>query len=236
MALALALAAVLSAASASPAHPAGAAGAAPPAPQLFTYTNAAGALPTGDDVAPPAKHTIATAEAACTDLPLCRGFTFVDSNTSATQQLTYFKSSARSPNASLAGWSTFVKVGVVTPPALTVKAVGSSNLTLSLRAGAYTVQSLGPSTDPWQQNFSFVRQLGSSLPSVTHIGDITIRLQQQEGAVAVGGAGGTGAGGGPSAAEMCGGMTNSSWVTFSSAVGVGPAAVPLAFAPGGKVL
>lgn len=41
-----------------------------------------------------------------------------------------------------------------------------ANLTLQLRSSAFTVQSLGPSSDPWNESFSFVRTLaGAALPS-----------------------------------------------------------------------
>ena len=55
--------------------------------------------------------------------------------------MTYFKS-GDAANSTETTWSTWTKIGVVTPPALTVT-VGTSNLTLSLRASAFTVQAPG---------------------------------------------------------------------------------------------
>ena len=104
------------------------------------------------------------------------------------------------------------------------------------------MQGLGPSSDPWGENFSFVRSLkgrstpgsflplplaprctrqwlprlltslvpaGSSLPSQVHLGDITIRLQQD------------------STEPPTPGCKSSGWVTYSSAVGIGPEAAAL---------
>jgi hypothetical protein len=183
--------------------------AAGPPPATFTYTWAVGALDApGTGVAPAGQHTRQSAEDLCTALPLCRGFSYAGTNTSSGELPTMFTSDSR-PNASKTGYSTWVKVGVVTEPALKVE-VGSSNLTLELRASAFTVQSLGPTTDPWGQNFSFMRTLaGNSMPTQQHVGDITFRLQQD------------------TTEPSTPGCTSTGWATYSSALGIGVPATPL---------
>ena len=197
------------------------AGAAQHNVSMFEYTWQPGSLSADMDVAPPGQHTLPSAEALCTSLPLCRGFSYVGSNTSSGKVLTSFKSGSR-PNSSDTSLSTWVKVGVATEPALTV-VVGKSNLTLSLRTSAFTVQSLSPTSDPWGQNFSFMRALaGNTLPWQQHVGDITIRLLQQRSSE-------------PPTPEC----NNSGWATYSSALGIGVPATPLpaAAAPeGARVL
>ena len=49
--------------------------AAPP-PSMFQYNWTAGALDAVADVAPASHHTVASAEALCTGMPLCGGFTY----------------------------------------------------------------------------------------------------------------------------------------------------------------
>ena len=217
--LMLMLAPALVAASASTSSASATAAAPPPAPALFEYVWSAGSLEasSSEDVAPPGQYTLAAAEARCTALPLCAGFTYVGANSSAGQQLTMFKSEARA-NSSVTGWSSWAKTGVVTPAALNIT-VGSSNLSLALRASAFTIQSLGPSTDPWRQNFSFVRTLaGSALPAQAHVGDITVRLQQD------------------GAAPPPPGCKSSGWATYSSALGIGPEAKPVSTKTSPRVL
>ena len=117
---------------------AGLAAAAPPPTggPMFEYSWQQGSLAPGGDIAPAAEHTLSTAEALCTTLPLCSGFTYVGSNSSKGARLTHFKSGGW-PNASDASWSTWAKFGIQTLPALTT-VVGRSNLTLSLRQSAFT--------------------------------------------------------------------------------------------------
>lgn len=89
----------------------------PPGPSatLFEYSWSAGSLAAaGVAVAPAAKHTIASAESLCTSLPLCAGFTYLGSNSSAGEQLTMFQSTSRG-NATETAWSTWAKVGILTP-------------------------------------------------------------------------------------------------------------------------
>lgn len=175
---------------------------------MFTYTWELGSLSAAKDVAPAGMHTLQGAEALCTTLPECRGFTYVGSNSSTGEVFTSFKSGA-SPNSSNDAYSSWIKVGLLTKPALTV-VVGSSNLTLSLRASAFTVQSLSPTIDPWNQNFSFMRALaGNTLPWQQHVGDVTIRLQQN------------------STEPPAPGCHSSGWATFSSAAGIGRPATPM---------
>lgn len=193
------------------------AAAVPPSPPMFEYVWAAGSLQALPDVAPAAQHTLQSAEALCTMLPLCAGFTYVGDNSSAGERLTMFKSQAQA-NISEAGWSSWAKTGLITPPALNFS-VGSSNLSLALRASAFTIQSLGPSMDPWAQNFSFVRTLsGSALPAQAHVGDLTIRLQQNTGM------------------PPPPGCRSSGWQTYSSALGIGTPATPISQRTGPLVL
>ena len=186
------------------------AAAPPPAPAMFEYSWAAGSLAAaGDAVAPAAKHTLAGAESLCTALPRCAGFTYVGGKASVGEQLTMFRSTSRG-NATDAAWSSWAKVGVLTPAALNFT-LPKANLTLRLRSSAFTVQSLGPSSDPWNESFSFVRTLvGATLPSQMHVGDINIRLQQLD-----------------SGAPSPPGCTSSGWAYYSSAVGIGRPATPV---------
>ena len=204
-----------------------------PTPTPYSYVWRAGSLGSGGDAAKPANYTIAAASRLCTSLPACRGFAYVGNNCSTSAQLTVFKTAEgfRASNASAIRWSTWVKTGVVTPPAM-VAPVGASGLVLSLRAGTWTVQGLSVASDPWGRAFSFTRALDvrSALPFGMHLGDVTVRLRSADRSygpsdVSRGrgsdksGGGGLDASGGGELGERGGGGLGESGGSHTSAVG-----------------
>lgn len=186
----------------------------------------------GDGVAESGKYTIAEAETICTKVPRCRGFTYIGSNSSDAAQLTRFTATTAAGNSSDPAWkvsSTWIKTGVVTPPALTA-AVGNSGLNLSLRANTFTVQALTATGDPWGKNFSFTRALdpGSALPFGMHIGDVTVRLRSVQKAE-------TDQRRANDGVDSCyTDPASSSWSLFSSAGGVGAAVATPVSSPVGR--
>lgn len=181
---------------------------AQPSP-IFNYTWSTGQL-SGPDLSS-GVYTVEEAEAVCSAMPLCLGFHYKGTNSTTDHRRTYFKASGRA-NATESAWSSWAKEGILTPPALTA-VVGSSNLTLSLRSTAFTIQSLSPQNDPWNMSFSFPRSLRSSgLPGQAHVGDVTIRLLQK---------------GGENDPKVPG-CTSSGWATYSTAMGIGATAVEVA--------
>jgi hypothetical protein len=151
----------------------------------YTYTYSPGAIGAGNDVIPPVMMAPGAAKTKCSSLPRCVGITYHGSNTTTSPQKVYFKSSAgRSSDPT---WTTYLKHGEVFPPALVRSVGGTSQLTLSLRKDYGTVQALNstkigqPPTGYGVQptSYSFARPLdqASCLPLCTHLGDISLRLQ-----------------------------------------------------------
>lgn len=165
----------------------------------YSYKWQDGFLGAGDDVQPPAIATLREALARCDALARCRGITYEGTNSTTNATRVYFKTSSGVAHGE--GWSTWVKVANVTPPARTIAVGGSSRLELRLRQDFYTVQNLSRVGDLW----SFTRPLdtASVLPMCAHLGDLTIRLRGSDG------------GGEPGA-----------WSYFSS-IALGAPAVPL---------
>ena len=149
-------------------------------PPLFSYAWRMGSLGSAADAAQAGVYTTAAAEHLCTGLPLCRGFAYIGNNRSTAAQLTVFKTATTQGNRSDGRWSTWIKTGLETLPALVVP-VGMSGLNLSLRVETFTVQALTVASDPWGKNFSFTRALDarSALPFGMHLGDITLRLRRR---------------------------------------------------------
>ena len=143
----------------------------------YEYKWSAGFIGAGGDVEPPANATVEEALARCDALVRCRGITYAGNKSTSTAQRIYFKIGDGVETA--AGWSAWVKLAGVTPPALTVAVGGTSRLELRLRQDFYTVQNLSRAGDVW----SFTRPLdgASTLPMCAHLGDITLRLRQPAG-------------------------------------------------------
>ena len=97
----------------------------------WAYEYKPGAIGAGNDVVPPQMMLPEAAKAQCDSLPRCRGITYHGPNSTATAQKVYFKSSTG--GSSDPSWTTYLKQGVLTPPAATVEVGGSSNLVFELR-------------------------------------------------------------------------------------------------------
>ena len=195
-------------------------------PPLFSYAWRMGSLGSAADAAQAGVYTTAAAEHLCTGLPLCRGFAYIGNNRSTAAQLTVFKTATTQGNRSDGRWSTWIKTGLETLPALVVP-VGMSGLNLSLRVETFTVQALTVASDPWGKNFSFTRALDarSALPFGMHLGDITLRLRRR--------ADDDGDDDDQEEDSACSAASSSKWSTFSTAGGIGGvAATPVAPPPG----
>ena len=120
-------------------------------------------LGAGDDVQPPAIATLREALARCDALARCRGITYEGTNSTTNATRVYFKTSSGVAHGE--GWSTWVKVANVTPPARTIAVGGSSRLELRLRQDFYTVQNLSRVGDLW----SFTRPLDTASSKMTSL-------------------------------------------------------------------
>ena len=149
----------------------------------YQYEWQQGFVGAGDDVAPPRTMTIAAALAACDAAVRCRSVTHVGVTDTTGEVHAYLKSAGGASGS--AGWSTWVKVADVGPPAADISVGGSSRLRLLLRAHYFTAQNLSRVGESW----SFTRPLdrGSALPMSAHLGDVTIRVRRSGPVAASGG-------------------------------------------------
>ena len=157
------------------------------APLTHEFEPQQGFIGAGNDVAAPELLTPLEALARCDGLDRCRGITYrattnasTNASTAATTAATtavktYFKlDGSVSPST---GWTSYLKVGRVSPPAARLRVGGSSGLELILRDQHFTVQNLSIPGANW----SFTRPLEGgryALPSCSLLGDVTLRLRE----------------------------------------------------------
>ena len=99
----------------------------------YTYKYHTGFIGAGNDAEEPQNMTVAAAKAHCSALPRCRGICYQGSNTTTDVVHVYFKSSAGAGGSS--SWTTFLKQGVLRPPAKTLDVGAASQLVVTTPLG-----------------------------------------------------------------------------------------------------
>lgn len=139
----------------------------------YRYEWQQGFIGAGDDVSTPRRMTISAALTACDAEVRCRAVTHEGGNGTSGLVKAYLKSVGGASGS--VGWSTWIKIADVGPPAVDLAVGGTSRLRLRLRTDFFTAQNLSRVNETW----SFTRPLDtrSALPMAAHLGDVTLRLR-----------------------------------------------------------
>lgn len=139
----------------------------------YRYEWQPGFIGAGNDVLPPSLMTVPAALTACDAEVRCRAVTHEGGNDTSGMVKAYLKSVGDASGSP--GWSAWIKIADVNPPAVDLAVGGTSRLRLRLRQDFFTAQNLSRVNETW----SFTRPLseGSALPMAAHLGDVTIRLR-----------------------------------------------------------